>query len=151
MTNWTFKTKVIIAAIATIVILLVASQLDTLPRESTSAPIGVSNPNKVDTTERDARRAQNDTRALMQEQLEQCKRYILDYKDFPGNQSKWCKGIEEDDTRLIPTYDSLEINGLDHTCMIIYQMSQSPELYPDVLISDIWGSYDECVNQGYMP
>lgn len=47
-------------------------------------------------------------------QVEQCKRYIVDNRDFPGFKHKACKGIQEDDSRLNGAYSTMfYLNALE--------------------------------------
>lgn len=51
------------------------------------------------------------------EQLEQCKRYIVDNKDFSPTE---CKGIQEDDSRLNVVYRAISPNGTYNLCEQMY-------------------------------
>jgi hypothetical protein len=53
------------------------------------------------------------------EQLEQCKRYIVDNKDFSPTE---CKGIQEDDSRLNVAYQAISPNGTYDLCEQMYAL-----------------------------
>lgn len=63
--------------------------------------------------------------AQEREQLERCKRYIVDNKDFPGYKSKECKGIQEDDYRLNVAYRAINPNGTGALCEQMYALEQA--------------------------
>lgn len=64
------------------------------------------------------------------EQLEQCKRYIVDNEDFPGSSSKECKGIQEDDFRLNVAYCA---NGDSVACTTLYGTNTTETTQVDLL------------------
>lgn len=93
------------------------------------------------------------------EQVEQCKRYIVDNKDFPGYKSKECKGIQEDDYRLNVAYRTINPNGTGTLCEQMYALAQADEehsyelthllqsygMTEDVLVAN----FDVCEALGY--
>lgn len=93
------------------------------------------------------------------EQLEQCKRYIVDNEDFPGSSSKECKGIQEDDSRLNRAYQAISPNGTYDLCeqmyALIYIDNELSGKITNVLIENnmpedtLVANVDICTDLGY--
>lgn len=99
------------------------------------------------------------TTTNVRSQLETCKKYIVDNKDFPGYKSKECKGIQEDDYRLNVAYRAINPNGTGTLCEQMYALAQADEehsyelthllqsygMTEDVLVAN----FDVCEALGY--